>query len=226
MKECVLISVCVHVSAFLILFYLSVHFIKLYKSYTIQAISLFHFLIPYRTEKKNLFSDTIWYYVNKGQRGWVNIIIRRQVINFGMKWRILYCIQTVLLNQIGPVYISFNWINVVFITACYFDTIFHNTQKQLFYNWIWEVENFESFTDYTALLSDVTEWHPCHSGSASKWLWQPRYSTLQSTPASPAVPASATSRAQLASTDLATRPLQTQNKCQRTSQHLTVQVTK
>jgi hypothetical protein len=48
----------------------------------------------------------------------------------------------------------------------------------------------------------LTQW-----GSGSKWPWQPRYKMPQSTSAKPAVPASATRRAQPASTDLATRPL-------------------
>jgi hypothetical protein len=67
----------------------------LYKFSTIQITSLFPCLITQHTEKQNLSSDTIWNYVNKGQTGWVNIIVRTRIMNFGMKWKILYCILTV-----------------------------------------------------------------------------------------------------------------------------------
>lgn len=76
------------------LFYQLIHFIKLYKFHTTQVISLLHFLIPYYTEKNDHFAGTVLNYVNKGQTGRVNIIIVRRTMNFGIKWRILYCILT------------------------------------------------------------------------------------------------------------------------------------
>jgi hypothetical protein len=61
----------------------------LYKFYTIQITSLFPCLITHHTEK-NLFSDTIWNYVNKGQTGWVNIIIRRRR-RWNLEWNGKFC---------------------------------------------------------------------------------------------------------------------------------------
>jgi len=130
-KECVLISTRIQVSAFYIIFYLSARVIQLCTNFTPfgSPLSLFNYP-PYRT--KSLFRHNK-NYINKGQTGWVNICNYQKKTHelWNEMENSLLHIDCIMLNQIGPLYISFNWTNVVLITVCYIDRIFHNTQKQL-----------------------------------------------------------------------------------------------